>query len=135
MPRSVQSALNSPCSRRSVTLAPGSSPESREQGERLRDPPLKIDDLADISYAPLSRQKCHPCPLLEQPHKNHFNLSSKTTKQLKLILSVDLGPLSISPTISEPSGKSCSETGSPAPFISVKIACLKCQRRSSSTGR
>lgn len=51
------------------------------------------------------------------------------------ILSAAIGPPSISLTISEPGGKSCSKAGTPAPLILAKTACLKCQRRSWSTGR
>ena len=50
-------------------------------------------------------------------------------KSSNSINSAALGPAIISPTMSEPGGKSHSKTGSPAPLIFAKTACLKCQRK------
>lgn len=60
---------------------------------------------------------------------------SRPNSSADSILSAALGPSLISPMISEPGGRSCSNTGSPTPLILVRTVCRKCHLRSSSAGR
>lgn len=76
-----------------------------------------------------------PCSKSVAPHWLNSMWTPSRPNSSDSILSAALGPSLISPMISEPGGKSCSNTGSPAPLIFARTLCRKCHLRSSSVGR